>query len=129
MKTKTKIQPQRTCAFKKILSRMPPLCHWPNRPEKFKVSSSQVAWFIRNETGTPDWSRTMKLFYEASKNKVIIFNHDTRLWRGYLHGDKSAKLPTKWKSKNPSPSRRPDVPGHPLLNKNSNSQRTSAPDK
>ena len=85
MKTKTKIQPQRTCAFKKILSRMPPRSHWPKRTEEFHVSSSQVVWYIRNETGTSDWSRAMKIFCEAKKNKVIIFDKNTRLWRGYLN--------------------------------------------
>lgn len=128
MRTKTKIQPQRTCAFKKIMSCMPPLCHWPNRPEKFKVSSSQVVWFIRNRTES-DWSRAMKIFYEASKNKVIVFNHNTQLWRGYLYDGKSTKIPAQWKSKNPSTARRPDVPGRPPAEQNTNSQRTSAPYK
>lgn len=125
----TKTQPQRTCAFKKILSRMPPRSHWPNRPDEFHISSSQVVWFIRNETGIKDWSLATKIFHEAKKNKVIVFSHDTRLWRGYLHGDKSAKLPVKWKSKNQSPAGRPDVPGRPLLSNNNNSPRSSAPDK
>ncbi len=43
----------------------------------------------------------MRIYHEAKKNRVILFDWDTRLWRGYLFGDKSAKLPTKKSFKNP----------------------------
>lgn len=95
MKTPTP-QPQRTCAFKKILSRMPPRSHWPKRPETFYISDSQVVWFIRNATGTSDWSLATKLFCEAKKAKVIVFDPDTQLWRGYLYDGKSAKHTAKY---------------------------------
>ena len=62
------------------------------RPEEFKVCDSHVARFIRRKTGH-SWSRTMKIFHEASKNHVIIFDPSTRLWRGYLHDGKPKGIP------------------------------------
>lgn len=60
-------------------------------------------WLLLDHTatGTADWSRAMRIYHEAKKNRVILFDWDTRLWRGYLFGDKSAKLPTKKSFKNP----------------------------
>jgi hypothetical protein len=119
MKTKNKKPPHRTCAYRKTMANMPPRSHWPKRPEEFKISSSQVIWYILNETDISDWSRATKIFCEASKNKVIVFDRNTRMWRGHLYDGKVCKSPATWNSKQSSP----------LNNNNNNnkSQRTSAP--
>ena len=67
------------------LANMPPLNHWPDRPEPYLVERSEVInWFIDHYEC--DLQVAEKIF-EAARNKgVITFNPETRLWCGLKGG-------------------------------------------
>lgn len=76
---------------RKILSKMSPRSHWPDRPKEFDVRDSEVVKFIRSKGGG-NWSQAMKIFCQAKDERVIVFDRGTRLWRGNLVSESRAKV-------------------------------------
>lgn len=93
-------RPNPSCPYSRTLSRMPPLSHWPDRSEKFEIINSHVLHFIKKKTNQ-SWSMTVKTFYEAKKNHVIIFDQDTRLWSGHLFSGQQIQTPGKPRHRHP----------------------------
>jgi hypothetical protein len=70
-----------------MLRRMPPLSHWPSRPDKFLISHSETVRFILHlRKGRvdcrADWSAAVRLFQVAKVSGVLVHDFQTRKWRG-----------------------------------------------
>lgn len=69
------------------LRRMPPLKHYPDPDQEFKIGDSQVIRYIIFAMGgdpdrRSDWSRASRIFHEARTNRKIFFNRKQRTWQG-----------------------------------------------
>jgi hypothetical protein len=83
--------------FWSALSRMPALSHWPNRPEPFDPSLSEIYRYLLDqcrhllglddecgieELEAGDFQLLGRIFQAASKAGVIRFDQETKLWQG-----------------------------------------------
>ena len=75
------------CPCSKLLRLMPPLHHWPNREEDFRISHSDVVLFIifamsLNNRRSKSWSVAVRLFDKARGLGLIVFNQRAGTWQG-----------------------------------------------
>jgi hypothetical protein len=63
------------------LTDMPQLSHWPNREKEFSYEESLVIQFIAKLTQTNS-RHAVSLFNQAKKNGCIVFDQQTKLWKG-----------------------------------------------
>lgn len=64
---------------------MPPLDHWPNRPEIYQPECSEVLRFLA-ESFDATLDESDKIFHAAVSKGVIKFSPATRLWCGRKGG-------------------------------------------
>jgi hypothetical protein len=67
------------------LAHMPPLNHWPDRPNPFTPERSQVLAFIADGYGC-DLREAGRIFRSARDAGVIRFVSNTKRWRGTKGG-------------------------------------------
>lgn len=64
---------------------MPPLDHWPNRPELYRPENSQVLGYIGESFGM-SLDDAEKVFGCARKRGTLCYDHKTGLWAGRKGG-------------------------------------------
>lgn len=64
------------------LRHMPPVSHWPNRPDPFNYENSEIIHHIMLLDPTLQFNRAKSLYDHARKLGVIIFDPETKLWKG-----------------------------------------------
>jgi hypothetical protein len=87
MKPKRKPKDDPGCPYSPILGRMPPLSHYPNREEDFRISHSDVVLFIifamsLNNRRSKSWSVAVRLFAKARRLRLLKFDQRNRTWQG-----------------------------------------------
>lgn len=69
-----------------MLADMPPLNHWPKRPEPFTNEDSHLLQWIVERFGV-GFAEADKIRNYAAVKKTITFNPETRLWTGSQFSD------------------------------------------
>jgi hypothetical protein len=67
------------------LAHMPPLSHWPDRPEPYQAERSEVLSYIAQAYGC-DLREAERIFQSARDAGVIRFVSNTKRWRGTKGG-------------------------------------------
>ena len=107
MKSKSPANQKPTCPFSKILSQMPPLSNYPDRSRGFSVLASEVVGFIRYRTGQT-LSRSLQIFHQARINRILVFDHRTKLWRGRFYSANAKISAGRFRQRPPQSSGRKD---------------------
>jgi hypothetical protein len=70
-------------AIYSLLSTMPPLSHWPNRPEPYNDEGSHVLRLIVELQGC-DYAEAARILRAAHRAGLVYFDRATLLWQGVL---------------------------------------------
>ena len=85
--------PKHNSKLLRVARSMPPLSHWPNKPEAFHILKSEVSEWLANQPDIRQW-----LFQTVHSRRLIIFDPQTRTWCGCDGAAQSCQAPTGAKS-------------------------------
>jgi len=69
--------------FFDMVSKMPPLSHWPDKSKPFNYDDSEVCKWILSQPGFKRW-----VFDKARSGDQIIFDAEKEIWVGSKFTDK-----------------------------------------
>jgi hypothetical protein len=81
--TLTKTWPRdRAAEFFKLLQQMSPLSHYPDRSQPYCDEKSEVLAHIKAIYDVSDFDTARRIFDTATRARVIMFDRETKLWKG-----------------------------------------------